>query len=286
MKEILEKYYLIKIDDYKVHDDGIVFNVAGINYLLINTIYDENYLNMLVDLQNQLKTKKNILHDFVLNKDGHLISEGCVLLKINCLLDEISLEDIKGFAILANESMKKEYITMEIFWEKKIDYLEVQLSELSNNILINNSFDYYVGIAEILISFLKKQNDGKDVNLVLSHKVFKSKDTIDFYNPLYVTCDLHLRDLAYYIKANNDWELLYNILDNYKFTNYEYAYFFVRLVFPYDYFSSLEEILVDKKTEDKLLKIINNNKDYEKYLLQMQKIFGIWIFSWLRERDL
>ena len=124
------------------------------------------------------------------------------------------------------------------------------------------------------------------MNLVLSHKIFKSKSTIDFYNPLYATCDLYLRDIAYYIRISNEWDLLYNILDNYKFSNYEYAYFFVRMVFPFEYFSNLEDILIDKKTEDKLLDIINNYKNYEKYLLKMQEIFGIWVFSWLRERDL
>lgn len=286
MKEILEKYYLIKVDDFKILEDSMVFDVAGVNYLLIKTGYDEKYLKMLVDLQAELKSRKNMLHDFVLNKDGLLLSNGFVLLKVNCLIDEICIEDIKGFALPVSDNIKKEYLRMENFWENKIDYLEVQLSELSNNILINNSFDYYVGIAEILISFLKKQNDGKELNLVLSHKIFKSKSTIDFYNPLYATCDLHLRDIAYYIRINNDWDLLYNILDNYKFSHYEYAYFFVRMVFPFEYFSNLEDILIDKKTEDKLLDIINNNKNYEKYLLKMQEIFGIWVFSWLRERDL
>ena len=63
----------------------------------------------------------------------------------------------------------------------------------------------------------------------------------------------------------------------------DYIYFFVRMTFPFDYFHELQEILVDGKSNENLIRIVNRVGEYEKYLGEMQKLFGIYVFSWIKQ---
>ena len=278
MIESLEKFYKISIDNYYEYDNGIIFTLNGCNYFYLSTIYDEAYLNMLVDIIVELKNRVRF-HEFVLNKDGKVLSEGYVLLKMQGFIDEIDLRDINNYAVEVDLKYHKFFINMIDFWYKKIDYLELQVIELCDNKLINNSFDYYVGIAEMLLTYLRRFNNNYD--LYLSHRVFKSLSTIDFYNPLNMTFDSKYRDLAYYIRFSNDSYLLDQVI-NYV-SKEEYNYFFVRLVFPFCYFEALNDVLIDNKDEKELVDIINNIDNYEKWIMKIEDLLGIHIFKWLKK---
>lgn len=280
MIESLEKYYKISIDNYYEYDNGIVFTLNGCNYFYVSSIYDEEYLKMLADIIIELKNKVRF-HDFVLNKEGKILSDGYVLLKMQGFIDKIDLNDINNFTIAANKKYQKYFINMVDFWYKKIDYLELQVIELCDNKLINHSFDYYLGIAEMLLIYLQKFNNNYD--LYLSHKVFKSLSTIDFYNPLNITFDSKYRDLAYYIRLSNDSNLLDKVV-NYV-SREEYNYFFVRLVFPFHYFEALNDVLLDNKNEKELVDIINNIDNYENWIREIEDLMGIHIFKWLKKRS-
>ena len=278
MIESLKKYYNISVDNYYEYDNGIIFTLNGCNYFYLSTIYDQAYLEMLANIILELKNKIR-LHEFVLNKDGNILSDGYVLLRMHGFIDTIDLNDINKYTIEVNSSHYKYFINMVDFWYKKIDYLELQVTELSDNKLINNSFDYYVGIAEMLLIYLK-QYDNK-YNLYLSHKVFKSLSNIDFYNPLNMTFDSKYRDLAYYIRLNKDVELLEKVI---KYTNKnEYNYLFVRLVFPFEYFEALNNVLIDKKNEKELVSIINNIDNYEEWIQTIEDILNIHIFNYIKK---
>lgn len=278
MIESLNKNYNISIDNYYEHDNGIVFSLNGCNYFYLSTLYDEAYLNMLADIIVQLKNKIR-LHEFVLNKDGKILSNGNVLLKMHGFIDTIDLHDIKNYPLQVNPKYQKFFVSMIDFWYKKIDYLELQVTELCDNKLINNSFDYFLGIAEMLLIYLRHFNNNYD--LYLSHKVFKSLSSIDFYNPLNMTFDSKYRDLAYYIRLSNDTNLLEKAI---KYVNKdEYNYFFVRLVFPFEYFEALNDVLIDKKQEKELVNIINNIDKYEEWILMVEDLLGIHIFNWLKK---
>lgn len=278
MKEILKKYYNIEIEDYTEYNEGIVFFVSGSYYFLTKCHYDEKYIDELVNICNKIKGKVK-LHDFVYNKDGKVISEEYILFKINVLLDDIDEKDIYSFSYINGNEYKKEYVFMDKFWEDKIDYLEMQLSEFSNNKLINNSFDYYVGIGELLISFLKKNFNKDNINLCLSHRCLNSLNSIDFYNPLNISFDLPLKDMAAYIRITSDEELLMNLIDK----NIDRSYFFVRMVFPFMYFDEVSNIIVDKNDNRKLIDIVNGVNKYEEYIGRMEKLFGIYLFPWIKK---
>lgn len=280
MIEILKKYYDIEIQEYKEYKNGMIFYVNGINYLLIECNYDQAYINELFKLCSELKRYRVALHDFVFNKNNEILSENYILFKINVLINDIDLEDIKLFGSVDCNKYIKEYVSMESFWEKKIDYFEAQISELSDNQLINHSFDYYIGIAELLIMYLKKNHT--NIDLCLSHKTLYSLSTIDFYNPLNITFDLKLKDVASYIRMTNNIDLLTDILDR-RGDNFNSAYFFVRLVFPFKYFDIISDMIIDREEENELANMLNHNENYEEYVAMIQKMFGIYIFSWIKK---
>lgn len=279
MKDILSEYYNIFIDDYKEYKDGLIFQVDGINYYLVKTSYDTAYINELIKVCEEVRKQNVLLHDFIKNKNNEFLSNGYILFKINVLMDDIDLNDIKKFNSIDSNKYLKEYIKMEDFWQNKIDYFEVQISELSDNKLINHSFDYYIGIAEIIILFLKKHPTKND--LCLSHKSLDSISTLEFYNPLNITFDLKLKDMASYIRMTNNYELLNDLLDQIDWS--DKAYLFTRMVFPFRYFNIISDMVVDNEEEHELINLLNNVKKYEAYLSQMQKMFGIYIFSWIKK---
>lgn len=251
MREILELYYKIKLDYYKEIDNSILFCVDGFYYLFCETEFDEEYLLLLNKLVIELKTSKLYLHDFVFNINGNIKSENYVLLKINVLEFDVDINDLNNFMIYVSDELYNNYVLLEDRLADKVDYLE-------NNIL-DGITDYYIGIYEIFINNLKKYT--YDSKLVLSHRVFNI-NSYYFYNPLNICIDIKWRDIASYIRLNNDNDMLLDILYNFKGTMYEYNYFFIRMILPYEY--------------------INDNK-YEEYILNMEKIFGLNYFVWLKK---
>ena len=279
MKDILSEYYGIVINYYKEYKDSLIFQVNGINYFLVKTFYDSTYINELIKVCEEVRKQNILLHDFIRNKNNEFLSNGYILFKINVLMDDIDLNDIKRFNSIDCNKHLKEYIKMEDFWQNKIDYFEVQISELSDNKLINHSFDYYIGIVEIIILFLKKHPTKND--LCLSHKSLDSISTLEFYNPLNITFDLKLKDMASYIRMTSNYELLNDLLDQIDWS--DKAYLFTRMVFPFRYFNIISDMVVDNEEEHELINLLNNVKKYEVYLSEMQKIFGIYIFSWIKK---
>lgn len=280
MKELLKKYYGIEVSDYSEYEEGILFIVDGVKYYFTKCHYDKEYIAYLFQVCQ--KFSQVPLHHFVFNKNGEILSEEYVLLRLYVFVDDITLYDIERFQSFSCDEYLPEYLFMDKFWEDKIDYLEMQLSELSDNKLINNSFDYYVGVGEILISYLKKIYHQESIHLCLSHKCLPSLSTLDFYNPLHISFDHPLKDLASYIRITGNEELLLNTIDQIKNKD-DFHYFFVRMVFPFSYFYEISNVLVDKTDEKKVIMMVNQVTEYEEYLWRMEKLFGIYLFSWIKK---
>lgn len=281
MKEILKKNYDIEIDNYQQYQDGILFFLKDSYFYFVKCIFDEEYLNNINVFCNSLN-KEIKVHNLVYNKFGKILTDGYVLMKINVFIDVITKEDLRKFLNINCQKYKNKYVSMNQIWEFKIDYLEEQLSELSDNKLINNSFDYFVGIAENLIKFYKENINIENIELCLSHNALNSLSTIDFYNPLKFSFDYYLKDVATYIKISSDYNFLYEILEkNLDYGNRVYLY--VRLIFPFEYFEEVSKILLDVNNNYNLIKIINEIDKYENFIMNIQKIFGIYLFSWIKK---
>lgn len=278
----LKDNYEIEISDYKEYKDGILFFVTGNYYLFVKCQYEEEYVQEIFRICRELRNRGVKLHDFVLSKDGKLIADAYILFKVNVLSLEIDFKDVLYFSGLNCNQYKKDYVYMDKFWEDKIDYLEMQLSELSQNKLLNNSFDYYVGIAEILVDYLRRNYEKGREQICLSHRCLTCLDSLEYYNPLNISFDLKYKDIAAYLRRSGDTNLILEEIEKTVGTM-DYIYFFVRMTFPFDYFHELQEVLIDGKSNENLIRIVNRVGEYEKYLGEMQKLFGIYVFSWIKQ---
>lgn len=274
MIDILKKYYLISPNSYSYYNDGIIFMIDGVNYYFTVSLVFDDDLYYCLDLVKDIK----YFHSVVYNIYGQIISDKYILFKINCVLGEIEVDDIIKVSSLKKNGNR--YISMRQFWNNKIDYLEHQVNELSFNEEINYSFDYYIGICEILLLYL---GDNDSNNLSLAHKSMTSLNVIDYYNPLNMSVDLYYKDIASFIRLTNRYDILKKILTENKLDEFEYRYLFVRMVFPFEYLEEIDNILIDNKSSNKLISIINKNKQYEEYIMKMQELFGINVFYWLKK---
>ncbi len=277
MIDILKKYYDLELEYSRKYNDGLVFFVNGDYYYLYKTILSSVDIQKAYELSILLKDKKILLHDFVFNKDGELLSEQYVLLKLNYMIDDIDLNDIKQLQINIEYDYREDFYKL---WTNKIDYLEKQLVDLSNDHIINYSFDYFEGIAEMLLSYYK-DNVVLTNNDFIVHRVFYTLNTIDFYNPLNIILGDKYKDFASYIRITSDWDLLYELLNNIEYNNR--LYLFIRLSFPFYYFNLVNSFVLGETTEEKIVKLVNEIDIYEKYLSKLEKVFGINLFSFIKK---
>jgi hypothetical protein len=168
---------------------------------------------------------------------------------------------------------------MDEFWYKKIDYIEKQVYELSDIKLINYSIDYFVGISELLILFLK--NNYKVRRVCYVHRNYNILNPLDFYNPLNIMVGDYYKDIISYIYLKKDWNFFESLIKNVSIN--DLYYIFVRMCFPFIYFDLLSDVILNKKEESKMISFINNISEYQTYLMYVEEVCGIKLFEWIKK---
>lgn len=297
MNNFIEYFYNIKIDKVIYNHKYYSFIYNGYTYKLY--IYDNyNNINMLMELNNKL-IGVTLLSEIIYNRNNEIISVyngvSYILLKLYANTNkQISLNEI---AFLSNTLYKEKLnVNWGFLWGRKIDYLEDLINENGKKYpLIVDSFNYFVGMAENAISYYNDIFIDKDYKYSVCHKIIRVNDTIEaLYNPLNITFDYRVRDVAEYIKNaffNNNKYIL-NELDNYLKTNtlslMEAKLLVARLLYPSFYFDMYEDILIDNQEEKIILDIISKLDDYEIYLSQiisyLKQSYNIDEIRWLKKQ--
>lgn len=294
MKEIIEYYYNLKIDNLIEKDDKYFFNV-GNNTCIFKKIFDLNTINDIYALTNKINIDKIILNKYNLLTTMINNSYYCLLLAKK---NNISLPRIAVFSSINIASIKVlERNSWEKLWEDRNDYIEEFIGQNSIKYpLIRESSDYFIGLAENAISYLvnNKRENVKDVfldGMVLSHKSLNDS----LYDPFNIIFDHKSRDVAEYIKLSffkNNSNIYYE-LDNYfknnPYSRYGMEVLYSRVLYPSFYFNVYDEIISGKKEEKEINYIINKIDAYEKYLysiyLYLTKYFPIPIPNWLDRKN-
>ncbi len=279
MIDILKNKYGFTIKDYKKYNNGILFFQNDSYFYFTKTLLDKSTVLECYEFSIQLNQNKLKLHEFVFNKNNELLTDGYVLFKLNHFIDKIDLKDLIMFNNI-NVNISIPFYNMYEFWQKKIDYLEKQISELSDNSLVNYSFDYFLGIGEVLLQYLK-DNYISNEEFYLSHRTLYTLNTIDFYNPLNIVLGERYKDYVSYVRLLDDWELFSDLLDNIDYN--DKVYVFVRMCFPFKYFDFVSDILLGYKKEEELAVILNEYQKYEEYLYNVEKASGINLFRWIKK---
>lgn len=294
MVNFIEYFYNIHIENIKNNTKyySFIYN----KYLYKLYIYDDNKnVNLIVNINKQL-VYRTLMSEIIINKDGNPISiyNGIpyILIKIYASNNnKITLEDIN---YLSNSLYTNNInINWGKLWSNKIDYLEELINENGKKYpLIVDSFNYFVGMTENAISYYNNIKIDNNYTYYISHKYIKYTDeTESLYNPLNIIFDYKVRDIAEYIKnaffQNN--QNIFNELNIYLKYNHlsktDVLLLVSRILYPSFYFELYEDILIDKKDEIIITKIINKIPEYEKYLLivikYFKQIYNIPEISWL-----
>ena len=298
MNNFVKYFYGIDIDKVIYNDKYYSFIYNGYIYRLY--VYDNNYgdVKVLYDVNNR-RVGNTLMSEIIINQNNEVISSyngvSYILIRIFVNVNKgISLEEIS----FISRMMYRDDINVNwgILWSNKIDYLEDLINENGKKYpLIVDSFNYFVGMAENAIGYFNSVVLDKNYKYVVSHKIIKASDSVDvLYNPLNITFDYRVRDVAEYVKNsffNNNYNIfneLMNYLRRAQLTQMEVNLLVSRLLYPSFYFEMYEDILIDNKEEKILLDIISRLDKYEDYLakvIDFLKIhYNIDEVLWLKKR--
>lgn len=271
MKNAINYYYSLYPENIHQTEKGYYFIINGVRYFLTKYLGDPKDIQKIYDAHLKLLNQNFYIHPIVLNSQNQILtyinSEPYILMITIFYENKINLNDILYFSKLANNS--KTAPNWGELWSQKNDYLEYQISQLGRkHPLIRESFSYYIGLGETaiqLVNSLEKTN----VPLVYAHRrIEETHKQYDLYNPLNLTIDYSVRDIAEYLKSrffsgkDITNELTY-YLNNTKLSTYEYFLFLARLIYPTYYFDLYEEIITDRKDDEEIKKITDKVDDFE-----------------------
>lgn len=296
MKNIIEYYYNLRIDELHNKDDNYYFNINNNNFIFkpytgnIERSYDIYKLNTI--MSNKFNIDNIILNKY--NNPLTKINDNFYILTSNKKEKKLTLPLISNMALNNINIESLERNKWEVLWENKVDYYEMQLGENEKKYpLIRESFDYFVGLAENAISYLVNTklelkptiNDQK----VVSHNNIE----ISLNEPSNLILDHKARDVAEYIKYSffNNNKNIFNELNEYFYHNYYSPYgirvLFSRILYPSFYFNTYDKIISGKVEEKELNKIISKINNYEIYLyniyLYLRKYYNIPSVEWLKK---
>lgn len=299
MKNVINYYYNMNvIYIYKINE-LFYFNYNNNDYFFM--IFDRK----VEDIQNvyqiyiEVKKRKIVTNDIILNKDNKIITfienVPYILIKDNTKGNRITLNDIiymqnNTYNIFLNKKNKNNWIKL---WEEKIDYYENQINSISKfNNYLNDNIDFYIGLGENAISYLKYNN--VIINgLYLSHRRINiDKNSFDFYNPINYVIDNKVRDFAEYTKSlffnsNFDFNKFVIYLDYMNYNRYDYIFLIARLLFPTYYFDMLDSIISNNLDNITISVIVNKTDSYlffiKKIMLYIvyQKGISIPFIEWI-----
>lgn len=299
MRETIKFYYNVYIEKIYEIDNGYYFYLNEFKYYFIEFNRKLEELDTLVKITNELYNKNILVDTFILNKDNsyyvNIEDKIFVLLRVNSIEeDKYTVKDIISFNNLIIISNEKYLPSWSTLWMNKIDVFEEQISELNTDYpLIQNTFDYYTGLAENAISYIndtfidEKQIDFK---INLNHKRMTEEYQGYVNNPLTFTFDYSVRDLAEYIKYNFfnntlDMSEIDKIILSNNFNKAEIRLLYGRLLYPSYYLDNVKNIFTLDKNEEILNKYINKINDYELFLqdiyITIKRKYEIPPIEWL-----
>lgn len=299
MNNFIEYFYGIKVDKVIYNDKYYSFIYNGFIYKLYT--FDDNYSNlrMLYDVNKKL-VGNTLMSEIIINRNNEIISNyngiSYILIKVFANVNKsISLEEIS----FVSKSLYREKININwgILWSNKIDYLEDLINENGKKYpLIVDSFNYFVGMCENAIAYFNSIILDNNYKYVVSHKVIKWDDSVEvLYNPMNITFDYRVRDVAEYIKNsffNNNHNIFNELiiyLNKEQLSLMEVKLLISRLMYPSFYFEMYEDILIDNKEEKIILDVISRLDEYEQYLDKIISFLGRYYqvdeIMWLKYKD-
>lgn len=305
MKETIKYYYNIDIDSLEENAGKYFFKYQNQDFFFVFFNRNIDELDDILKCTMDMKEKGIDVHNIIVNINGEILTKvnnyDYILMSVSKFSEEYDIFDIVNMInklTLNNQTSKLYRNNWGKLWSDKMDYFEYQIRELGlNKKIIQDSFSYYLGLAENAISYVNNTTlkyNSFNAKVTLSHRrIFYPNYKINFLNPLSFIFDLEVRDIAEYLKAmffspQNDEDVLEELkcfLQIKKLTPYEYNMLFARLLYPSYYFDLYESVMNNDESEEKLVPVIAKNKEFELFLkeayLEISKYAPLDKINWL-----
>lgn len=292
MKNYIYLNYGIKIDKIFVKGKEKYFFYNNTKYYIVENIKDINFVDNLFNLTNRLYYNNLTINTFILNNENKYLTNkdgnNICILKVNNMESNYTLDYINKF-----ESFNCNLADYDIVneWKKTVDNLEKEMIEYNKEFpIIQNSINYFIGMAENAISLLN--NYKKEIinnNNSIGHKIKLTNTNLD--NPFNFIKTNRMYDLSNYIQYKfytnkNDYDEIEKMIKSIR-NEYEAIFLFSNLLFPKFYFDMVVDILNNIVNEEKLNVFINNIKNYKELLIYVQNrlknVKEIQLISWISE---
>lgn len=307
MKNILAFYYSLHPEEIHHKDDKYFFEYMNNSYVFEVFMRPLNDIDALYNVNKQMIERGILTHEMIVNNENKILTYvnnvPYILMEINVNKDmRINLAEI---CYINNNSIniecdnvinRNDWVTL---WEIKNDYFEAQINEIGKKYPnLCNYANYYIGLAENAISYVRNAQKIDDVALLsICHKrINYSDDLFSLYNPVNFICDYRVRDICEYIKtAFFSGDDAYLLIINYFKNNYlsykEALLFYGRLLYP-SYFFDLHDDIVNNNLEENIIeKIIIKASSYERFLydvyVYISKLYNRYIpaVDWIIKRS-
>lgn len=263
-------YNLKEVKTYK-NKDNIKIKSNNKEYVL----YKVNNINRIIEIDKILNNKTEY-YKITRNINNELITiynnETYILLELNTNY-EIQSNNI----ILSNKEFQNYNINQSNWinlWTIKNDYYE---SININNKIINETINYYIGIAENAIEFLKYNDIYSDKLFICNYR------QNDKYNPLNIVIDCKEREVGEIIKN----KFFYNDMSIQKIKelikNYDIKKIIARMLYPNYYFDIVDEFINGKVNEEKIKLILSKQTKFEELIKELCINENILLPEWIKK---
>lgn len=297
MNNYINFYYELYPDDIVKKGNHYYFVLNNEKYYFVTYDRDVNEADTLYKLNKEMISRNSLVHEIILNKKGEVITliDEVYYVLLRVYVNEsvvITIDDVV-FMLNSNDGVFSNSVISRTDWIKlwslKIDYFEYQIGHLIKKYpYIYNTVDYYIGLGENAITYMKELNDNiNSSSLSITHRRIGVNSTMfDLYNPLNLIIDYKVRDVSEYLKDaffNN--VNVYSILDKLfkmcMFDRITLNLLFCRLLFPSYYFDLYENILENDLNENLVINIIKKSASYEYFLSFLIRNWSLYKIEWL-----
>ncbi len=271
MDDFIFSYYSFLPDSITHRDQYYIIKKDNSIYYLSEVIDDSK-----IRMQYHLSLKYPFYDSFILNCYSSIYSfyqnSRYVLFKKK-----------KGFSFLQSSFLLffSSYSLLWYYhWISRSDFLEDTYQKIKGIYsLIDDSFDYYLGLLEMAIFHLQDYKDAVG-NGYIQHQKCNS-----FFNnsPLNIVIDFKERDFSEYLKFIF-WNDLYQDIDIssliYENRNqYNYSLVLARFLYPNYYFDIFDEVVFFHKNQNSLKKYLTRILEFQKYyetiVVEIEKYYPI-----------
>ena len=301
MKNALIYNFNIYVDELTKLNDDYYFKFQNTDFVI--SLYNRNIDEIMSIYKLNIYMLKNNIptYQIILTKDNNILfmyeNSYYILMIIPNLKNRlITFDDIIRFNYIFDDKdiFKLDKSNWAYYWGNKIDYIEDQCSYLNNKYsFINNSFDYFLGLWENGISYFNYNNlDSKSIKCICHKRVGLDTDLYYFFNPLNLLIDYKERDYGEFLKSyvySKNWTIneLDDIFDKMNLNREDIMILITRILFPSYYFDLYEDIIIDSKRKDEMLKKINckNIITLLKYIFDKYKFYNIPLIEWIKKEE-